>query len=176
MQSIGSGASINSVLSAGCVPGNDVSRPLGTEAGGELVKLEGTTFYIGKRGNTATNPPALFRRRLSATATSGTAEELIEGIESMQILYGVNVDNDNQKTVDAYVPANQVTAWERVISVRVSLLVQSLEDNLVPTPQAYSFNGVTYDGGTGNGALPDDLKLRRAFTSTITLRNRAVGR
>ncbi len=175
VQEIGGGASINSVLSAGCVPGNDVSKSLGTQAGGELVKLQGTMFYIGKRGNVATNPPALFRRRLNQTAGSGAPEELVEGIESLQILYGLNADNDNKKTVDAYVTANQVTDWGRVISVRISVLVQSLENNMLPAPQAYTFNGVTYDGGAGNGALPGDTRLRRVFTSTITLRNRAVG-
>jgi type IV pilus assembly protein PilW len=146
-----------------------------TDVGGELAKLQGTVFFIGKRGNVATNPPALFRRELSATAIAGTAEELVEGIESMQILFGMNADNDNKKSVDSYVVANQVTDWSRVVSVRVSLLVQSLEDNMLPAPQAYTFNGVTYDGEAGNGALPEDTRLRRVFTTTITLRNRAVG-
>ncbi|MCB1666045.1 MAG: PilW family protein [Pseudomonadales bacterium] len=175
VQEIGGGASINSVLSAGCVPGNDVSKSLGTQAGGELVKLQGTMFYIGKRGDVANNPPALFRRRLNQSAGAGTAEELVEGIENLQILYGVNADNDNKKTVDAYVSANQVTNWGRVVSVRISVLVQSIENNMLPAPQPYTFNGVTYDGAAGNGALPADTRLRRVFTSTITLRNRAVG-
>ena len=175
VQPIGGGASINSVLSAGCVPGNVVAQPLGTQAGGELVKLQGTMFYVGKRGDVATNPPALFRRQLNQTAGSGNAEELVEGIESIQILYGVNLDNDNKKTVDAYVSANLVPDWARVISVRISVLVQSIEDNMLPAPSPYAFNGVRYDGLAGNGALPADTRLRRVFTSTVTLRNRAVG-
>ena len=175
VQEIGGGASINSVLSAGCVPGNDVSSNLRTQAGGELVKLAGTMFYIGKRGDVATNPPALFRRSLNQNAGSGNAEELVEGIENLQILYGINADNDNKKTVDSYVAANLVGDWTRVISVRISVLVQSIEDNMLPAAQAYTFNGVTYDGTAGNGDLPADRRLRRVFTSTITLRNRAVG-
>ena len=175
VEDVGGGASINAVLSSGCVPGNDTSVRLTTEVGGELAKLQGTVFFIGKRGNIATNPPALFRRELSATAIAGTAEELVEGIESMQILFGMNADNDNKKSVDSYVVANQVTDWSRVVSVRVSLLVQSLEDNMLPAPQAYTFNAVSYDGEAGNGALPEDTRLRRVFTTTITLRNRAVG-
>lgn len=46
VQEIGGGASINSVLSSGCVPGNIAALPLGTQAGGELVKLQGTMFYV----------------------------------------------------------------------------------------------------------------------------------
>ena len=175
VQEIGGGASINSVLSSGCVPGNIAALPLGTQAGGELVKLQGTMFYVGKRGDVATNPPALFRRRLNQTAGAGNAEELVEGIESLQILYGVNLDNDNKKTVDAYISANLVPDWSRVISVRISVLVQSIENNMLPAPAAYTFNGVTYNGAGANGALPADTRLRRVFTSTITLRNRAVG-
>ena len=175
VQEIGGGASINSVLSSGCVPGNIAALPLGTQAGGELVKLQGTMFYVGKRGDVATNPPALFRRRLNQTAGAGNAEELVEGIESLQILYGVNLDNDNKKTVDAYISANLVPDWSRVISVRISVLVQSIENNMLPAPAAYTFNGVTYSGAGANGALPADTRLRRVFTSTITLRNRAVG-
>lgn len=176
VQAVGGGASINSVLSGGCVPGNDVSQGLGTTDGGELVKLQGTMFYVSKRGGDATNPPALFRRQLNGQAGLGTPEELVEGIESIQILYGLNVDNDSQRSVDAWVTADQVTDWGRVISARISVLVQSIEDNLAPASQPYRFNGVLYDGTAGNGALPEDRRYRRVFTTTITLRNRAVGR
>jgi len=80
-----------------------------------------------------------------------------------------------RKTVDTYVPANLVTDFEKVISVRISLLMQSVEDGTVPAPQSYTFDGVVYDGGVGNGALPADTKVRRVFVNTISLRNRALG-
>jgi type IV pilus assembly protein PilW len=175
VQEIGGGASINSILSAGCVPGNVVTRPLTTQSGGELVKLRGTTLYIGKRDDVATNPSSLFRRDLGQTASAGPAEELIDGIENFQILYGVNTDNDSMQTVDGYVVATSVGDWSSVISVRISVLVQSIEDNMWPSPQPYSFNGVLYDGTAGNGSLPVDTRLRRVFTTTTTLRNRVVG-
>lgn len=176
VQQISGGSSINSVLSAGCVPGNDVSQGIGTEAGGELVKLQGTMFYISKRAGAADNPPALFRRQLNALADLGSPEELVEGIEAIQILYGVNLDNDARRGIDAWLVADQVTGWERIIAVRISVLVQSIEDNLAASPQPYRFNGVVYDGAAGNGALPEDRRFRRVFTTTITLRNRAIGR
>ncbi len=153
----------------------DGSASIDFVASGELVQLQGISFYIGKRGNVATNPSALFRRESNATAVYA-AQELIEGVESMQILYGLNLDNDYKKTVGAYVSANLVENWASVVSVRVSLLIQSVEDSLVASPQPYTFNGVVYDGSAGNGSLPADRRLRRVFTSTITLRNRAMGR
>ena len=80
-----------------------------------------------------------------------------------------------RRTVDTYVPASLVTDFEKVISVRISLLMQSVEDGTVPAPQSYTFDGVVYDGGVGNGALPADTKVRRVFVNTISLRNRALG-
>jgi len=166
-------------LSTACNPGNIASWPISSQTDAinpaEVVRLQGTMFYVGKRNDTATNPPALFRRQLDATGNAGVAEELIEGVESMQILYGLNLDQDVRSTVDTYVPANLVTDFERVISVRISLLMQSVEDGTVPSPQSYVFDGVTYDGGGGNGALPADTKVRRVFITTISLRNRALG-
>jgi type IV pilus assembly protein PilW len=177
---IGAGTTSTILLSTTCSPGNVASSRISSRAGpgippAEVVRLQGTIFYVGKRGDTATNVSSLFRRELSATGTAGVAEELIEGVESMQILYGINVDLDIRNTVDAYIPANLVTGFSKVISVRISLLMQSVEDGSVPAPQAYTFDGVLYDGGGGNGNLPVDNRVRRVFTSTIGLRNRALG-
>jgi type IV pilus assembly protein PilW len=132
-------------------------------------------FYIGKRSDTATNLPSLFRRSLSSTGIAGTAEELVEGVENMQILYGENTNNDSNNTADRFVPADNVTDWDAVVSVRITLLVMSLEDNLVSVAQPYTYNGVVYNGGTGNGAAPPDKRLRRVFTTTINLRNVTLG-
>ena len=167
-------------LSSTCDPGNVASSPISSQTDAadpaEVVRLQGTMFYVGKRGDIATNPPALFRRQLSATGTVDVAEELIEGVESMQILYGVNLDQDVRSTVDTYLPANLVTDFADVISVRISLLMQSVEDGTVPSPQPYTFDGVVYDGaGGGNGELPADTRVRRVFVNTISLRNRALG-
>jgi type IV pilus assembly protein PilW len=172
---VGAPATLNLSLTAGCVPGNVASAPVLVGADARVLKLAGTLYYIGKRGNTSNNPPALFRRRLSTTGVAGNPEELVEGVENMQILYGENTNNDSNNSADRYVPADQVSNWDNVVSVRISLLVQSIEDNLVPDPLPYTYNGVIYDGGGGNGALPADGRLRRVFTSTINLRNITLG-
>lgn len=164
-------------LATGCNPGNvngaTITSATQAAALAEVIKLEGTIFYVGKRGGTADNPPALFRAQLAANGTLAAPEELVEGVESMQILYGVNTDEDFRSTADAYLPANLVTEWQDVISVRITLLLQAIEDATVPQPQAYTFNGVVYDGA--GGALPEDRRVRRVFTTTVSLRNRALG-
>jgi type IV pilus assembly protein PilW len=171
----GPATTVDITLSTTCNPGNIGAAFVTSQDPAEVMRLEGALYYVGKRDNDANNPPTLMRSTLTATGTAGPAEELIEGVESMQLLYGVNVDQDVRATVDAYLTADQVTNWDEVISVRVSLLLQSVNDGTVPAPQSYTFDGVTYDGGVGNGELPADERVRRVFTATISLRNRALG-
>ncbi len=166
---------VDITLTTACAPGNIAAATVTSSAPAEVIRLEGAFYYVGKRDDDATNPPSLFRSVLSATGTAAAAEELIEGVESMQLLYGVNTDQDIRATVDAYLTADNVTNWDEVISVRVSLLMQSVEDGTVPAPQPYTFDGVTYDGQGANGDLPADERARRVFTATISLRNRALG-
>jgi type IV pilus assembly protein PilW len=100
--------------------------------------------------------------------THGMHNGLVEGIENMQILYGV--DNNSDRTPNYYVPADQVNNWSNVVSIRISLLAVTLDDNLTPQPMPYTFNGIT----TTTTSTPPvtDHKIRRVFTSTIALRNR----
>ena len=163
-------------LGTGCPMGNVASPTISSVAPAEVMRLEGSLFYVGKRGDDANNVPTLFRATLDTNGTIATPEELVEGVESMQLLYGVNTDQDIRATIDAWVTADNVFDWDEVIAVRINLLMMSPEDGTVPTPQAYIFNGVTYDGtGGGNGALPQDERVRRIFQTTISLRNRALG-
>lgn len=162
-------------LDTTCPMGNIGAAFLSSVAPAEVMRLQGSLFYVGKRDNDATNPPTLFRASLDTNGTIDTPEELVEGVESMQLLYGVNVDQDIRATVDAWVTADNVFDWDEVIAVRINLLMQSIEDGTVPEPQAYTFNGVNYNGVGANGSLPADERVRRIFQTTISLRNRALG-
>ncbi len=99
--------------------------------------------------------------------TNGQNNDLIEGIDNMQILYGVDTDSDGTfgyGTPNYYVPASSVTNMNQVISIRISLLAATLDDNLTTQPVPYIYNGTT--------TTPTDRKIRRVLTSTIALRNR----
>ncbi len=141
---------------------NDLGKKYSNTA--EVIRLMTITYYIS---NGTSGLPSLFRKE-----GANAGEEIIEGLQDLQILYGV--DSDGDRVVNRYVGANLVTDWKDVISVRFNLLLQSLADNITTSPQAYSFNGVTYDGRPGNGALPTDRRLRRAMTTTVNLRNRTL--
>jgi type IV pilus assembly protein PilW len=118
------------------------------------------TYYI--RNNTA-GEPALYEKIGSADA-----EELIEGIESMQIRYGEDTDAD--RTADVYRTATTVADWGAVVSVRVGLLVRSPQ-TIAKAP--LDTNQYDVDGDGVNDFDPtDDRRLRLVMISTVGIRNR----
>lgn len=137
----------------------------------EVSILEEAIFFIGKRADSTQgykkNMPALYVRHLSDNAKPGRKEEIMEGIESMQILYGEDLNSDNSP--DYYVSADQVNNWKRVVSLKISLLLRSHDNHIVTGNQALAFNGKPIT------VADDDHYLRRVFTTTIALRNRNIG-
>ena len=146
----------------------DVSNPVQTvinvaapksqqfENDATVIELQTVTYSIGlaASGNGET---ALFRQEFN-----GVVEELVEGVEEMQILYGI--DSDNDQFPNQYVTANNVPNFNAVVSIRIMLLIHSIDDFVTEAPQTYTFNGVQ--------TTPADRRLRQVFTTTIALRNR----
>lgn len=131
--------------------------------GGTARRLTGSVYYIGKRDDDASAPPALFRRRLRGDGTPGPAEELVQDVENLQLVYGV--DNDGDRELDEYLAADEVADWTTVLAVRVELLLTSSERGLADAGQSIRFNGT-------DDVQPGDTRLRQSMSSTVTLRNR----
>ena len=100
-------------------------------------------------------------------ATDDLKQPVIDGIENMQIRYCERLVTDKFRCVTP----NNVTNWNNVKSVRISLLVRSTDDGLVSQPQPYRWD--TDGDGEDDNPLPTptDRRLRRVFTTTISLRN-----
>lgn len=129
----------------------------------QVWQAAGWLYYVGKRSQQVTHPPTLYRRMISKNATAETAQELVEGVESLQVLYGEDTDGDY--LVNQTVTADQVTDWQQVISVQIDLLVRSLNPILAADePQDITFNGASFTAQDGY--------LRYPFRITIALRNR----
>lgn len=126
----------------------------------EILPLQNATYFI--RTNNG-RPPSLVRERLGVTSTSPTwiLEELVEGIQDMQLSYGIA--GANQQVTD-YVDADEVTNWDNVVSVRVNLLAVSSDTNVVPEDQVIAFNGAD--------VTISNRRLAQVFTTTIGIRNR----
>jgi type IV pilus assembly protein PilW len=141
-------------------PGNACTA-LGTNyynTGGLLMRVRTRTYYVGT--NATSGRPSLYRKEGTAAAV-----ELVEGVENLQITYGVDTNDDG--VADAYATANTVNTdgnWPRVASVRVEFVVVSPEDNVTTEPQVYSFAGAT--------VTPTDRRLRQVASLTVAVRNR----
>ncbi|MGE0386735.1 MAG: PilW family protein [Gammaproteobacteria bacterium] len=127
-------------------------------------------YYVGRTTLDGSVEPALFRQTLNQGDL--LTQKLIDGVESMQITYGVDTNGD--KIPDTYVPANDgqlgnsTTNWDRVAAVRVALLLRSPTAVDVDIDEnTYTVNGQEMFGG----ASPDDRRRRRVIMTTIFVRN-----
>lgn len=120
-------------------------------AGDAQIFTVATTTYSVQTG--AGGRPALFRNNA----------ELVEGVENMQILYGEDSDGDG--TPNYFVPAGSVGLdMGNVVSVRVSLLMATVEDNVASESLSFTYNGAT--------TTPADRRLRVVLNSSVAVRNR----
>ena len=95
--------------------------------------------------------------------------DLVEGVENMQIELGVDTDSDSSANCYAADPATCGGTIDNVVALRVNLLMVSVADNLIDSRPNNEFSGTAFAGYS-----PTDKKLRKVFSSTITLRNRLI--
>ena len=140
----------------------------------EISKFVAVRYYI-RTGSDADgdgiNDPALWRTVWDSTTNDLISQELIEGVEDMEILYGV--DNDADSYPDSFVNAAGVTGaggWTNVISVKLALLFRTIEQNfhLDPDTQTHTL--------LNNAANPaaGDLRRRKVVNATVSIRNRTT--
>jgi type IV pilus assembly protein PilW len=144
-------------------PGN-LSGSAGAAFGvnGEVVAMNSVVYFL--RASGSGSGLALWRRVASANA----AEEVVEGVESMQFAYGEDTNNDAVISVNEYRTATNVANWANVLSVRVALLVRSTSQ------YGTDRDSRTYSVLEKNIAAPNDRRLRQVFSTTVAVRNSAI--
>lgn len=165
----GTGFGVNIVHSGSgsYTPGNS-SPTWGPEQdyglGSEVARLQTYAFYVGRGAN---NSPSLFQLRLQAlsgTASGFAPEELVEGIDTMQVRYGLDGDGDG--AINSWVTADAVADWTDVLSVEVTLLGRAPDEYGTETDTAiYDLAGAQFNP-------VDDRRLRQVYSTTIGVRNR----
>ena len=148
----------NIVHSAGAgSPGNSTSD-LGSRFGPDasVFRIQTVQYYLAAD---ADGEPQLMRQ-----AGTSAAVALFEGVENFQVLYGEDSDGDG--SANRYLDASQVVNMDNVVSIRIALLLRTVEEvgGDLDT-RVYSLLGTLFDPA-------DDRRLRRVYTTTIKLRNR----
>jgi type IV pilus assembly protein PilW len=164
----GTGIISHAANATGQVPGNanNTVNYSYRQAVTHVVPVETVIYFIAPstRVDDASDPAPAGTTSLWRRRGLNAAEELVEGIEQIQVLYGIDTDGD--VIVDEYRTADAVADWIDVISVSVALLARSLEEyGTDADARSYELLDVTVDA-------PGDRRLREVFTATASIRNR----
>lgn len=164
----GTGIISHAANATGQVPGNanNTVNYSYRQAVTHVVPVETVVYFIAPstRVDDASDPAPAGTTSLWRRRGLNAAEELVEGIEQIQVLYGIDTDGD--VIVDEYRTADAVADWIDVISVSVALLARSLEEyGTDADARSYELLDVTVDA-------PGDRRLREVFTATASIRNR----
>lgn len=117
--------------------------------GAEVLPVNTLVFYLA---NNTAGRPSLYRYE----SLSGSAVEVIEGVERINYQFGVNGN---------YIAAASVTNWLEVTGVRVEMLVQGGEQSVLTDEHRYFF--------AGENVVPAEPKrLYQVFASTVAIRSR----
>ncbi|HMB39000.1 MAG TPA: PilW family protein [Wenzhouxiangellaceae bacterium] len=153
-------------------PGNNNSIDWSTSYGDAMqtFTVEQVAYYIGL--NATTGQPGLYRWNMSRGTSAAQAEEIIEGAESMQILYGFSraAPNGDGQSINDWLTASNIppNGWPQVIALRLALSIRSTEtadtDN----------TDITLNLGGSNITAPGDGRIRQPFSTTVALRNRLL--
>lgn len=147
-----------------------------------LYRAESVVYFIGRND---AGRPSLYRARFNAPPGGALTHELmevVEGIENMQLLYGVDrrglASGRYSGVIDHQSTAQQIAAggangnpagWRNVGLVQVGLLASSPEHSASRRPDNnLSMLGVSY-------TLPTDARYRAVYETTVALRNRLFG-
>ena len=162
---------INTATTATTVQANALSRGYNAVSSPMIAPFVGVRYYIGANGrspNPGTDPyPSLYRAIITPGGLAEAPQELFEGVETLQLLYGEDTNADG--TPDNYANADAVGNWASIVSVRLSILVRTIDEHgradvaNIDT-NTYQVNNIVFNP-------VDDRRRRRVFTTTTMVRN-----
>jgi Tfp pilus assembly protein PilW len=122
-------------------------------------------FYIRSKAESAEDGDDIPGLCMETLAGNGmTSRCLVEGVENMQLEFGIDTDAD--AVPNFYVSAPTPADMERTVAVKIHLLLRS-----IGTLAGHQDDSV-YRLGRTTVAATHDAYLRRVFSSTVFLRNR----
>ncbi len=110
----------------------------------------------------ANREPALWVDQWDPSTGGYNSIELADGVEDLEILYGVDTGGDTYP--DTYQAVDAALDMSTVRSVRINLLLRSADGITTQAGQTVFFDG-------GNIPAPADRRLRTVYSSTISIRN-----
>ncbi|MDU9397284.1 PilW family protein [Pseudomonas sp. zfem003] len=128
------------------------------------VLIVNSFFILGSDANNPTSSLACRSFRRDTGGEWSSQQRLIDGIDSLQVLYGIDTGGNSQ-SVNQYVSADRVSNWGKVVSVRIAVLANSV-DVLNPAPvqrNYYLLDAAPFSSNDG--------RARQVFTTTVQFKN-----
>ncbi len=151
---------------------NNPSAGKGQSYGAELRPVRIQRYFVGEVQRNGNNYYALCRdsNTIGTTAPVCNEEnEILEGVENLQVLYGVWDTNNNLQ----YLNASQVAAsnqWASIASVKITLLMQSTDERHNRDVDTKTYKLDPLPPNKEYGPL-NDHRIRRVFSTVVMLRN-----
>jgi type IV pilus assembly protein PilW len=137
-----------------------------------LYYIASCSIGTGTGGACANGDPAVPTLKRASLEAGGTwsITPLVEGIENMQLEYGLDTDGDGDPDTFAANPAN-VAAWAQVVAVKLNLLARNTD----ATPgyvdnKTYSL-GRDSGGNANNVTAPGDAFRRHVYNELVRVQN-----
>ncbi len=157
---------------AGTNTNNKLSKAY-TDENARLMTFVAHTYFVadtGRKNSRGDTINALYRMD-----EDGTVEEIVEGVENIQLTYGEEYVNGNRRFVPASTSGLDLT---QVTSIKISLLVAS-NDRVLASDDSfvYPMAGTNIAPASSGGAItyPNDRRMRKVFNMMVKMRNKRVG-
>ena len=130
-------------------------------------------------GTVVTNTFSINGTNLQCTGSVAGAQPLVDNVVDFQVVYGIDNDasgNPGYQSADLYMAAPTAAQWPSVVTARVCVQIRSANNGLTTSPQTYLNCAGALGTATGTAAFSTagDLRLRRSFVATYSLRNRVA--
>ncbi len=137
-------------------------------------------YFVADSGNNRPDGSdifALYQQTMPFDETTNPPVMLVEGVENMQMLFGIGGSNGQLRYVAANDAAYDPT---KIRSVRIGMLMSSYDpllDNSDTATYMLAGNAVNAASSIANsGQYLNDRRLRQAFNTTVSVRNRRAER
>jgi type IV pilus assembly protein PilW len=131
---------------------------------GRVNDLIVNAYYVSRDSDERAGLPSLRRKQLGA-GPGFVDQEIIPGIEDMQVQFGIDPTGLNGTATRYVNPDDAIPAASQVVAVRVWFLVRS------PDPEVGFTDNRVYNYGNRVNYTPNDGFRRVLFTRTIQVRN-----
>lgn len=160
----------NTVASGDPRPSPDAGAPYASSTT-EYWKYVTHVYYIRSYSVTVGDGvPTLCRKHLRYDSDVSNPPEMVteclaEGVEDMQLEFGIDTDNDG--IANRYLADPTAAQMDNLVSVRVHLLLRSVEQDAL-----YTSNKI-YSVSNAGAYTPNDSFYRKVLTTTVLVRNPA---